>query len=377
MLYVGTMIGLFGNIMLNIYMAYALTSLGLKTLLSYFLLNTFLINYVFMPCGFLALRKIPHSIFFPCVILLGIIITLSSLFWTAQLGIIHFSLIFSCSAAPFWLLFHSCMLAFTSRDNVGNETSMAHLSITLGAVFGSIAAGIFLSLGTDRETMIYTGAGLLALACLFIFVFCEKRGLLSETPEKETLRFKLSLFTEPQRAFATMADAFHAVSTEILWPVWIKLIGAGGLAAGLLYAFTVTMKLLLSPLTGYLTNRQTTLEMKYGALFKLAGWLPWIISLHPLTSLFSSVLFAAGSHLFKVGIESRWYLAKSYTHMACREVIHGTGRIITYLALVPILFYAPQFFIALGIILSALAYLAAYSLTQSRLTPVPVSVGKV
>ena len=261
------------------------------------------------------------------------------------------------------------MMSYTSGDNRGNEVSVAHLCMTLGIIIGSVSSGYFLSSNVEQSLILFAGFALSILATLLLYFFTKTQGLFKHHDNNlQALSgrgFIQAFINHPERSKATIAEMLHDVVTGTLWPVWMKLIGASSMAIGLLCGATVAMKFVLSPIVGRFVNLRNGLDSQYGPMIKLVGWLPWLFIVHPLTSLWSSIFFAAGSHIFKIGLEARWYESKTYTHLAVREFLLGTGRLIATIIMVPIMFYATQYYILAGVFMTALVLFSGIQLRRS------------
>ncbi|MCK5384375.1 MAG: hypothetical protein KAJ29_02280 [Alphaproteobacteria bacterium] len=368
-LYVGTIIGVFGNTLLDVYIALDLAALNMISLLSFLIIRYAVNNLLIMPIGFSLLSRFCAKHIFSVLI-------------PFQIGIIFFILctknilapwlLGGCATmamTPFWLIYHVCILHHSSQKNRGNEVSLAHLFMSAGAIIASITAGIALITAIEMTEILLLGATFLTMATLFLCVFANKTGVFSAHKEMIALQRKTSLlgavFQQKARSKATIAECFHEMSTGVLWPVWMKSIGATALAASVLYAITIATKTFISPLAGRFTNLRTGHDLQHGSFIGLIGWFPWLISVHPLTTLVSSIFFATGSHFFNVGLEARWYEERTYAHLAVREILLGVGRIIGLLILVPLLFYAPNFYILACIGLSSLVFLSSIHLKKS------------
>ena len=373
-LYLATILGLFGNAVLNIYLAFDLASLGFEGMMTFFIVGTIFLNFFCMPLGFMTLNNVRAKPFFQTLLAMQMCLLIWLIILPQNLSVIAITLFTGLLMSPFWILFHTAMLSFSSLDNTGNEVGLAHLSMTIGTVVGAIIAGILLTCNLSRETIIIIGGSSIFAATALMVLFSTRLGLFNLQDQfKDTFK---TILRPPQQTLSTIADSLHSIATEALWPVWIKMIGAGGLAVGLLTAFTVAMKFLLSPFSGYLTNKHKGYDMKTGALIKICGWVPWFLSLNPLTSLISSIFFASGSHLFRVGLESRWYNEKTFSHMASRELWLGLGRLIGYAVLIPILFFAHEYFVITGLITTSLSYVCAIHLNHLTQTQTVISFSK-
>lgn len=360
--YVATTLGIFGMSLLDVFLAFDIAMLGMGTLISFLLLRVSIANLIAMPLGLMALSKFSwHKVYL--VFLLLQLFVLAMVFFPS-LGLPQYlvAALIANTTVPFWILYHAMILNHSSIENRGNEISLAHLSMTLGAVAGSVAAGFLLHWDISEQIVMLLGAVLVICASSALYFFSTfKKDRMANSISMQRLAgpglIKAAMLSPPVSK-ATLAEAVHDTAIWMLWPVWLKIVGASGLAVGVLQASNVGVKFIISPIVGRFINLKNGYDSVYGPLIKFFGWLPWMFSHNPLVSLCSCVFFAAGSHTFKVGLETRWYENKTLSHLACREIVLGVGRFIAVLFFVPILFYKPDYFVVAGIMcLIVLSYL--------------------
>jgi hypothetical protein len=278
------------------------------------------------------------------------------------------TLLASALTIPFWVLYHMSMLHYSSCNNRGNEVSLAHLGISVGCIIGSLAAGVMLAYECPRGIVLCVGAISIMAATTFLYFFARKNTVISDQCDESTDRMLVDIWaiisSKRLQAKATSLEMVYDVAVRSLWPIWLKVVEASGLAVGFLSALNVVIKCFISPIVGRFINQGSGQEAQNGPVLKIIGWLPWLVFAQPLTALWSSVFFAAGSHMFRVGLEARWYKHRALAPMAAREILLGFGRIFGAIVFIPILFYAPEFFVPLGIAFTVLILLTGKQLKQ-------------
>ena len=366
-LYIGTVLGVMSLVMMDVYFAYDLASLGMMSVIAYFIFRSLPASITFMPIAFCFLQDCSEKNQSKKAVI-NIIFSIQVITLVATLTLVVTGYIFPAfmigavlglSGAAFWVFYHAIMVNTTGDNNVGNEAGMAHVAMTIGGFVGALLAGLFLTLSITREVFLLFSIVLLLCATSFLFFFMLKQTFVQKGGCKQNTPVRLSrFFSSPRRIIATMLESGYDSVTNHLWPIWIKMIGGAGIVAASLHAFLVIVKFVISPVAGSLINARQGHDLQYGSLAKLLGWVPWLLSATPMTSIFSSIFVAVGSHMYRVGLESRWYAERSYVHMAAREIYVGLGRIIAVLIFVPILFSMTYLYVPAGIILTMFVYYA-------------------
>lgn len=367
-LYLGAFLGVFGIVMLEVFLAFNLAGLGMGQLLEYLLARFALINLVLMPLGFSLLRRhsrrmVIEALSIPAIPALLLLVTEGPALPVWMAGVCQ-----SFVACPFWLMYHLALMTHCSDSNRGNEVGIAFIWLTLGSFAGGLAAGGLSLFKVGIGGALFFGAVVQGTALLLKYIYCHRSAVFSvpvEIPATARPGLLQVVTDHPRRSWATFIDMLQEAATSTLWPVWLKVVGATGLAAGALYALNIGLRFVLSPVVGRIVNSKSGLDAQIGPAVKMLGWIPWLFSASPLTSVWSSLFFAAGTHMFKVGLESRWYETKSYEHMAAREILLGSGRLCGIIILVPILFYTPEIYIWSAILLTMVLMHSGMLLRQS------------
>lgn len=368
---------------MDVYFAYDLASLGMMSVITFFVFRSLPASLTFMPIAFCALqacsekkqsKKRVLSVIF--VIQLVTLLTTIALVLSGYIfPVFLIGVVLGLSGAAFWLFYHAIMVNTAGGDNVGNEIGMAHIAMTVGGFIGALLAGLFLSLSITREVFLLLSVILALCATIFLLIFTLKQSYVQKGGCQQNTPVKLSnFFLSPRRIVATILESSYDSVTNHFWPIWIKMIGGAGMVAASLHAFLVVIKFVTSPIAGLLINTRQGRDLRYGAYAKLLGWVPWLLAVTPMTSLFSSVFVAVGSHMYRVGLESRWYEEKAYIHLAAREIYVGLGRVIAVLVFVPILFLMSHLYVPAGIALTCFVYFAGKRLgepdSNQKLSPV-------
>ena len=355
-LYLGAALGVFGMSFLDVFMSVNLYSHGMWALVSYFMVRVVGNAIIGMPVGFHLISKCtPRTLLKIGALYLACTITPLVLlqghipnYVTAALT----SLIY----VPFWLVYHSSMLEYSSSHNRGNEVAVGHLCMALGCIVGGALAGVAMYYDMMFFQGCLIGFTLVTAATLSLITFAQRNNLFHKSGHEDAQAccIRDALSHDKQLTALTVLGSTHSFATTALWPVWLTVIGASGLAVGILYAATVGLKLIISPLVGHFANLRKSSDLTTGTWIQAAGWLPWLFSMNPMTTLISSAFFSGGSHFFNVGLETRWYDNKTLTHLAAREITLGLGRLLGIAIIVPILFLSPDNFVLAGLVMCSL-----------------------
>jgi len=361
-LYVASIIGCFSFSGLLLYFGFDFAQQTPWVLAAFFLPKTAFANILVMPFLFMLVQKIPQKHYFAglvaiqfiCLVLL-ITLPLNSI------PPIHkaaaFGLLTSFASMPFWILFHTLMIHSISDENLGNEVSVANIGISIGSILGYTAGGLALA---------YTQGHIFIIAC-FIFLTLSTAMMIFSLPRQENFKqksFFQALTARPLRSLNTILDGTFTFLTSFFAPVWLSAIGLGGLLTGLASAANAFLKFFVSPLAGYWIAGSNAKETRVGAIMKITGWIPWILTLNPLALIWSYVFWGMGYHLFATGLQSRWYKERDIANMAARECCLGIGRTLTCLAAIPLIYIDIKLFFVMAITLTILTYLV--SLRESR-----------
>ncbi|MEM6781096.1 MAG: MFS transporter [Pseudomonadota bacterium] len=353
-LYLGTVLGCSAFSGLILYFAFDFLSHGPWVLAAYFLTKSIFGNIFLMPFLFWLAQRFPERPYFiGLLILQGIILLPLIVTPLDQLSMLSlaflFSLLFSLFSASFWLLYHVLVIHSSSDANLGNEVSIANIGSSIGSMIGYFIGGLIFAFLPGTWFVMLCFAGLLGSSIL----------LLSAIPLESPVQTRSgnvfqSLFHKPWQSVNTMLDGASHFLISFFAPVWLGFIGLSSVATGIVSALGIACKIASSPFTGHWFHTTKMREGKVGATLITAGWAPWAVIQSPFVLLWSYFFWTTGSHMFAVGLQSRWYTDKTYANMAAREVALGIGRSLTcILALILIHIDIQYFFLmALGLALS-------------------------
>ena len=363
-LYAALVTGVLGFSFIDLFIVLSLVSFGLETLIIYFALRFFLANILFHP-----IITISHNSagFYKTVIgfiLLQAIILIAFSIHNAPLLNPYYAAIFLAFAfTPYWHFYHLVMTHKTSDHNRGNEVSIANILTSLAAIGGNIIAGAFSDFNHDTPGQ-WTGTVIIILGSvmmgIMLLMVTKDKANAGTSPSQSIQVISRRLAQSLMRTFSTILFGAHQALTGFLLPVWLFLIGFSGIETGIILAGTIILNIILSPLLGYLINRNKVEDIRIGCLFKIMGWIPWLFIVEPFVFVWSLIFWSMGGHFHDTGVVSRWYAQRYNEDIAGREFCLGIGRIFASIAGAFLLFKFIGHYPAFGLSISILALAASY-----------------
>tara|TARA_B100000686_G_scaffold87076_1_gene93855 strand:- start:4 stop:576 length:573 start_codon:yes stop_codon:yes gene_type:complete len=185
-------------------------------------------------------------------------------------------------------------------------------------------------------------------------------------------KFLRAVTKDRQRLTNTIMSGFGEIPTNVMWPLWLLVIGYDYTTVGAVAVFTVLLRIGFSGFAGRMANRFPNKALCYGAGMLFCGWVPWIfgesIALIPLTILTWSI----GNHFRSVGLTSQWYDAKSVSSLTAYEATLCVGRVLSILVCVPVLMIYPQYYPWIGA--GAFLMMALYNFHVRHVAPDPIQI---
>lgn len=368
-IYIASIFGVAGFIGAQIYLSFTLASQGPENIIVFFLARFGTTNLIWLPFLFYIFERWPLRIFVTFQITLSLI-TLGIIFFYSDtlldradlMAAFVLGLINTALPAGFWTMYHSLMTTSATDDNHGNDVAIADVAITLGNVVGSVFAGLGLVYMADYWFL--SVCLILIFISIFILAYVLKAYPRQQSPYPFLSIYKAVLI-KPRRTLNTIMQGASQLLVTFFAPVWMAIIGLGGLGTGLIMALQTSLKIIMSPIVGHMTNQSHGKEGIIGTSIKTAGWLPWIISQSHWLLLPSSILWFLGSQFYNIGIASRWYMERSTVYTAAREVCLGIGRIVAVVLLTPLLYLDPAYFFIGAALISALSIWSSMSESKS------------
>lgn len=366
--YIGIFLGGIGFSGLFTYTAYDYAHLGLAPVLTFFLVRLALAGFIWNPLGYFSFYKLKRKN--ACIMMIGfqlLAIALLANFTDVLRGASTFHLalvagMISMVSFPFWVIFHINMIAHSSDDNVGNEVAITDICYFCGSTLAILASGLFLTFAPGPAFI------LICSICLFLGTLClSLAGLKYRKCQIAQDGFNLWHAARDNKIqlFGTATEGVFQFLQSFCAPVWLWFLGLNGMMMGVLLALRGAIKFITSPLAGHLFHEGRGRDMRIGSWLKTIGWVPWVLIQAPWVIVISGFFWTMGSQLFSVGLNSRWYQGRSLAGQAVREIALSSGRIITALITVPLLYLVgiKAFFIA-ALILTGGTILSARLITK-------------
>ncbi|MAS86997.1 MAG: hypothetical protein CMH30_03335 [Micavibrio sp.] len=392
MLYLCAFLGAFGSYGLLIYLAFDYTHDNLTPVVSFFMSKIVLSHIVIAPIILILIRRYLNGFVFA---------GLNVLQWAGMAGLafaigfinpldpVHtflIGLVISMITEPFFAVYQMMMIRLTTDKNRGHEVSMAELSLKVGIVSGSIAAGFMLTYLPGIVFLIFSAICLIIPTFLLAGMFMQKQNMDDKLTFMETAGmpmeqsgtvlvadrhvsflapFKL-LFKDIPITLLTILQGGMSALVTIYAPIWLKFVGFSALATSLVLGMQITARFFVGPLTGWLYEKGKGQELFMSSLIFSASWILWLV-LPPETAFVGSVvLWAIYTHMMNVGLDGRWYAGKTLEGMACREVCFGIGRLALLVGLIPLLNISFLIFFLGSAAVGLLFFLIALSLDTKR-----------
>lgn len=370
LIYIFSILATIGFSFIDVYLGFYLAGKGFLDLTGYAIMRTLFANVVlFTSIGWL-IQYFNTRRILPLFVVLQFI-GLTGLFMIGpETRGWEIALYLPLVSTPFWMAYHVMMILYTSNENRGNEVSVGVNIVFLGAVLGSLVAGLALEYAQGLW-LIFSMASLVVIATLYMTWHLSFRiELKSKLDAISAKRPLLDHIRErPRRFLQSIAAGAGEYTTMFFVPAWIQIMGLSGLAAGLVQGLTLLLRTMVSPLTGHFIGKDTGSEIRLGGALIGAGWVPWLFTSNPLTFGLSSAFWSTGGHLYGVGETSNWYKSRTINAIISREIALGIGRTIVSVLAGATLFYAAWLFPWLGFAVAILMTAKGYFI---RKDPAPV-----
>lgn len=263
-------------------------------------------------------------------------------------------------AAPYWTMKQVLLIHLSTDKNRGHEVSLSFVVDTIGAGSGALAGGVALTFLSGFAApgvtlcVLWVGSLLMwsLLSSLDVFRQPETRPF--------WIPFDKVIMSSPNKTFNTLMEGAATTTNIFLVPVWLSALSIAGLTVGLLYALQMMLQLLISPFAGNLTNKGRANESVAGGALYALGWFPWLFIIHPAVYIFSSMVWVLGSHLYQVGLGSRWISTGLYSGIAAREFLLNISRIFTTLLVLPLIYYQIEYFFVVAILIMSFVIFFSY-----------------
>ncbi len=345
--YLAALISAIGFTSLPLYVVLDIASLGLSEALTYFLGWFGFCGFMFMPGSFLLIRGKSFRFFWNLIFPLQLITLPLLLAYSSLMPLWLLTIMLVVIECPFWAVYHITMMVRTTNGNRGNEVGTMGAGLGLGVFLGALITGAVIAAGygftviTAGSIMLISGFLMLSLP----LIAEEKSGSCSLFLPGQKGDLSGAIKMAPEQIIGTCAAGMFYSVTIALAPLWMKFLGLGSVAVGVISALRSVTRFIVTPIGGFLTNNRPGDEAVVGASLIFAGWLPWLFIQAPFLLLFSECVWASGNQMYNTGLMSRWYERKTLADLAIWEVALGIGRVSILSVAVPLLFISVESFI--------------------------------
>lgn len=329
--------------------------------------------FVGMPLGFLLLARFgARRTFLGSLLIQFAVAGFAALNIHTALPFWVYGAIGASMSVPFWVAYHTAMVMNTTGGNRGNEVVVGDAGLKIGSVIGSLLGGVALMF--DMHQIAIITAAFLTCGGTAILI----RNLLKQSwvalPSTETPPTVMGIiFGSPMRTVLTILDGAVYNFTFMLAPVWLKILGLGGMMVGVVNSLSVVLNVIVAPLVGMMANKGDSREVSVGSVLSLAGWLPWAAFSSPLLLAGTYLFWSAGAQFTGLGLMCRWYEVRSVHALAAREILLGVGRILSCVTMLPILYIAFTHFAWASIVMASLLTATSMLARKRALQTVPLS----
>lgn len=320
---------------------YDLAGAGIEASLTYQVLRSLLMGYLIFPFTFWLHARFQSRFLLLFIQLLG----LSLYFIDRSSGLMN-AFAVSLAFGPFGALHNYRFAKNQSRDNRGSESALNIYLIIFGYSCGLFAGGVLLQHDYYYHAVI--GGSL----CTIIGAFF----LYHQITAKDNLRkvYNLIGFKKPSSRISFFYGLYNA-TVDGCMPVWMRELGISALGAGFNMSIRPIIGLMLTPIVGWLIDKQGFRTAQIGGVCIVLGWVLMAGGIHYAWLLALSMgVLSIGSNLVLPMEVSRWYKRRSSAGTISRELLVVSGRAPSYLIGIMICFLMPAAFPLFGLTISGL-----------------------
>lgn len=244
-------------------------------------------------------------------------------------------------SALYWGSLHVTMTHNSTDDNRGFEVALLGVMSLAGAVTAAVASASLLSVDKPLIGII------LAMLCLITGTGCML--LTARIQPRITARAYIksiaAVWQEHAGFLKMMAMRSVFESSGQLTTALMSLLHFPPAMAATLITARVILEFIFAPLIGKLAHNLSQRGYITGIACIATGWIGIAVAPHsPYLFLICLLVIGLGSRLVAAGIHVGMYALKSYPAMFWTEAVLGTGRLLFIFAMMPLLYYSPQFY---------------------------------
>ncbi len=332
------MLGSFGSGAQGLYLNYTLAGRGIGVTAPFQMMRQGLLGLVGVP---LALWLLSRPLARWKILGLQLIGLLLFCFDLPNAFLPAFAFFLACS--PFWALYSARYARRQSQENRGNETALSTFLLILAVAFSMWGGGVAMDHGYGLSLLL-GGTLLMVVATQLLF-----RG--EETAFDFGVLYRALRWRHAAVRFSIFAGILNTLIDTCI-PIWFRIIGLSAGQAGWLMGMRVLIAFLLTPLVGWIIQKDTLRAGIAGGAMLVGGWALLFVGQHDsayLTAALVSLSIATG--LINPAETNRWYKRRRVEAIAAREGLLAVGRVPAFLLTLPAVFYLPEIypFVGLGI----------------------------
>lgn len=337
---IGSFFGLAGFWVINFISSYDFAAVSPAALTQYLAMQFGGLAVIsgFLYLGFAALDGIPFRLGLMALLIAAFALFLNSPgtpLWQGATG--------ALLSALYWGSLHVSMTHNTTDDNRGFEVALLSFMSLLGAVSAAIASASLLSAEKPLTGIIA------ACTCLIVGTGCmlATARIQPRIGARAYLSSIGGVLRDNRGFLKTMGIRSMFESSGHLTTALMSLLHFPAAMAATLITARVVLEFIFAPLIGKLAHNLSHGGYLAGIACMAGGWTGIAVNPHqPLWFLACLLVIGLGARLIAAGVSTAMYALKSYPAMFWTEAILGTGRLIFIFTMMPVLYYAPQFYAA-------------------------------
>lgn len=364
--YLSLLLGMLGQGFLFLYLAVDMAKIGYGAVVSFYESWFLTAGLVFFPLFFTIMKTWGRTALIAIVIALEVMGMVALLLYGHTSSPLALGFIIALFATGYWQMHHLNIAGHTSSHSRGFEVSLAKIIMQVGGILGSALAAFAMGVASMDHLPSFA----------FLFVFAATFGLIATLPrihdgkdDEDMGSIRMENITDvfksyPRQNLATFLEAIYEMYIQILLPVWLTFMGISGAVIGVLQTMKGAVTALCAPFTGSVIHKGRGEEFTIAAASGTGGCLAILtggLAMIPLV--IASLLWAVSRLAFQTGLESRWYSRRSMTQILIREIMLTLGRAVSIPAIAWIAFFAPAWYMPLGVVLCLLVWPAGRHLT--------------
>jgi len=345
--FLGTFLGMYGFALVNTVASYDIASTNYASLLMFFVPSLLVAGFVYWPLlymGFSVLDSLAWRLFISLIQVAGLLFYIYAPSDPLIQGFIS-----GVMLAPFWCVHHIAMVQNTTQENRGYEVSLGMFIAMGSGVLSALTSGYYLTEGDPVTAISVALVSMLAGTTSFMLAMRVQR---QNTAQGYLAECKRVMNDNPYMLRRIVSHSLFDIPTLAIAAIMSKT-GISPASMTLLLIARLFLMSLLSPSIGTIAHKFR--KQGYGiGLFVIA--IAWgLLAIAPSSVLLFFVfliLFNCGIRIADSSLMTGLYEMQSYASMMWSEVYMSIGRIVSLIALMPLLYVDVRLYLIVLALLS-------------------------